>query len=285
MVEPREFTFYSTSNEALGASNKNTDGSKYEVMFDPPITFPKSATNMRLSVQDAEVWWTVPNVITGVNDTMYIDGPDTSDVLQSFVVVLDQGLYDLGGMNAAILRDLETQDAKVSPDPIISMVGDTSTQKVVITLNYATSEVDFTQADTPRDILGFNSQIVGPDAGAPVHEVAPNIAQFNQINYFLLHSDIVQGGLRVNSSIEQIIARILIDVQPGTQILYEPQHAPTTDVGHLAGKEVDIATFWLTDDQNRLINTADQDFSVRIKISYDIPLINTLPNRRAHHNL
>ena len=69
-------------------------------------------------------------------------------------------------------RDLENKDAKIDPNPLITMTPDDATQKVQIRFNYSNVSVDFTQADTFRDILGFDSLVYGPYAGAPVNILA-----------------------------------------------------------------------------------------------------------------
>ena len=52
--------------------------------------------------------------------------------------------------------------------------------------NYNGVSVNFTYADTPREILGFNSAVYGPYSISPFTTIAPNIAAFNQVNYFAI---------------------------------------------------------------------------------------------------
>jgi hypothetical protein len=86
---------------------------------------------------------------------MYISGPNTADVLTTFSITIPQGLYDLSGLNQAVLRELENIGAKIDPDPLINMTPDDATQKVAIRFNYNTVSIDFTQVDTPRDNFRF----------------------------------------------------------------------------------------------------------------------------------
>ena len=90
---------------------------------------------------------------------MYITAPRASDsALTAYTVTIPQGLYDLTTLQSAVQRDLSNQGATISPDPVITFAADISTSKVDLIFNYDSMEVDFTQTDTPRLILGFDSQ-------------------------------------------------------------------------------------------------------------------------------
>ena len=273
MIVPEEINLVVTSSANAGASNRSPDGSYFEVYLNEAIEVPKEAMACTLSVQAATVWWTVPNIITGVNDKLYITGPNVSDVGTNFVITLPKGLYDLNGMNQAILRELENADAKISPAPLIVLTADESTSKVEIRFNYTTVSLDFTQLQTFREILGFNSTVVGPFPGAPQTVVAPNVAAFNQLNYFLIHSDLTNRGIRVNDKFTQTIAQVAIDVPPGSQITYQPLNLPTISVNSLIGAKKTVLKFWLTDENNNRVDTNGENWSAQIVIKYLRPFV------------
>jgi hypothetical protein len=270
---PEEVSFIISSNPDNGASNVSSDGHYFEVNLEDALQIPKSAMNVNLSVQESTVWWTIPNIVTGQNDKFYITGPNKSDVSTNFVITIPQGLYDLTGLNQAIQRELETANAKISPDPLVSLTGDESTQKVEIRFNYTATSVDFTQLQTFREIIGFNSAVIGPFATVPTTVLAPNVAQFNTINYFLLHSDLVGRGIRFNKEYNQTIAQILIDTSPGTQIVSKPFNPSKINCQELAGALRKKLRFWLTDDKNRPVNTNQEYYSARIVIDYLVPKV------------
>lgn len=261
-----ELSLIFSSDPANGARNVSTDGSSFEVQFEDGLQIPRDAVNCTLSVESATVWNSVPNIITGVNDKMYITGPDSSDVLQTFIITIPQGLYDLPSLNEAVLRELENQGAKTDPLPLISLSADDATQKVELKVNYTTVGVDFTQPDTPRDILGFISIFVYVTSVQTV--LAQNVAAFNQVNYFLLHSDITNKGLRFNNDYNQTIAQVLIDIRPGSQIVYKPFNPARIACPELIGTNRKNLRFWLTDDRNRLVNTNSEYYSLRLVIRY-----------------
>ena len=107
-----------------GGANTSPDGSVFYVDFDDSLKIPSTARNVTLSADNATIWWTIPNIITGTNDRMYVTGPDTLGVVQTFLVQIQQGLYDLAGLESAIHRSLENQNAKIDPEPLISLSPD-----------------------------------------------------------------------------------------------------------------------------------------------------------------
>ena len=268
---PEEISMIVSSDPTNGASNISPDGSYFEVQLQDGLSVPKDALNVNISVEEATVWWSVPNVITGENDKLYITGPDTLDVLQNFVLTIPQGLYDLTGINEAMARELEAAGAKIDPEPLITFSPDEATQRVQMRFNYGTVSIDFTQTDTPRVILGFDAQVYSPVPTNPI--LAPNVAAFNRINFFLIHSDMTNKGIRFNNNYNQTIGQVLIDVAPGSQIVSRPFNPAKINAPELAGTTRTNLRFWLTDDEDRRVNTNNEYWSARIVINYLRPFV------------
>ena len=188
-------------------------------------------------------------------------------------ITIPQGLYDLTGLNASIARELEL----IGSPAFITLNPDEATQKVEMRFNFAGVSVDFTQPNTFVDILGFNKQIYGPYA-VPTPILAPNVAAFNSVNYFLVHSDLTNKGIRFNNSYSQTIGQVLIDVPPGSQITSQPRNPAKINAPELAGATRTTLRFWLTDDANRRVNTNNEYWSARIVIHYLRPFIIGAPN-------
>jgi hypothetical protein len=268
---PEEISMIVSSDPINGATNISSDGSYFEVQLQDGLSIPKDALNVNISVEEATIWWSVPNVITGENDKMYITGPDTADVITNYVITLPQGLYDLSGINSAIARELEIAGAKIDPDPLITLSPDEATQRVQIRFNYATVSIDFQPNDTFRTILGFNSAIYTPVPNNPV--LAPNVAAFNRVNYFLIHSDLTNKGIRFNNNYNQTIGQVLIDVAPGSQIVSRPFNPARINAQELAGSSRTNLRFWITDDEDRRVNTNNEYWSARVVIHYLRPFV------------
>lgn len=268
---PEEISMIVSSDPNNGATNISSDGSYFEVQLQDGLKVPKDALNVNIAVEEATIWWSVPNIITGENDKVYITGPDTLDVVQNYVLTIPQGLYDLAGINEAIARELESAGAKIDPEPLINLSPDEATQKVQLRFNYATVSIDFTPNDTPRVILGFDSAVYTPVPDNPL--LAPNVAAFNQVNYFLIHSDLTNKGIRFNNNYNQTIGQVLIDVAPGSQIVSKPFNPARINAPELAGATRTNLRFWLTDDEDRRVNTNNEYWSARIVIHWLQPYV------------
>jgi hypothetical protein len=276
---PEEISLIVSSDPDAGAINRSQDGSQFEIQLDGEgIQIPKDAINVNVSVEESTVWWVVPNIITGQNDKMYIFGDNDVGGTQLFIITIPQGLYDLSGLNQAILAELEAAGARTldgggNPLSLINLAADDATQKVRLRFNYTNVYVDFQPNDTPREILGFDAEQYGPYLGAPLSILAPNTAAFNQVNYFLIHSDLVNKGIRFNNTYNQTIAQVLINVAPGSQIVSTPFNPARCNGQELAGSKRTNLRFWLTDDKQRPVNTNGEYFTARIVIHYQKPMI------------
>ena len=245
MTVSHEIPMVVSSATTNGAVNKSADGSQFEINLEDDLKIPDNAKNVSVAVEEAEIWWTIPNIITGTNDKFYVNGRDTADVVQNYTVTIPQGLYTHSELNSTILADLESQGAKQSPNPIIQILAHTASNKIQIRLEYNDSQVDFTQAQTPRDILGYNSQLL-TTASAPENILAPNVAAFNTVNYFLIHTDLLSQGMRFNNVYNQTVAKVPITVQPGSQIVFQPVNPPRIHEPFLKGVSRNRIKFWLT---------------------------------------
>ena len=276
MLVPEELNFIVTSDPTQGAKNVSKNGSRFTVRLEEAIEIPKNAMNVSLSVPEATVWWTVPNIITGENDRLYVTGPTQANpaAIQSSVLTIPLGLYDASGLNETVQNLLEnagyqtTDGVPAISKPIFTFTTDEATSKIIIRFEYPTVSIDFTPIDTPRDILGFNALVYGPYVTAPQNITAPNVAGFNTVNYFLLHSDLVEQGIRFNNSYNQTMAQVLIDVAPGSQIVSKPFNPAKSDCSRLAGSRIDTFSVWLTDDAQREVNTNNEYFTARISIRW-----------------
>ena len=271
MLQETEISLILNSDPASGSTRQSADGSQFEVDLLSSMRLPKEGLNCTISLEQASVWWVMPNIVSGVNDKMYITGPNVAGTTTAFTITIPQGLYDLASLDNTIQALLQNADAKISPFPIVSLSGDDATQKAVFLMNYTDVEIDFTQTDTPQGILGYDSRVVGPFTGAPQHEFADNIASFNQISNFLIHTDLADEGLMLNNSYSQVIGQVLIDVNPGSQVNYQPTHAPKCSASRLLGSSRDSIRVWITDQSNNAINMNSENFSIRLTLRYQTP--------------
>lgn len=238
------------------------DGSTFQVNLDYTLMIPEHAKQCWITVPTATIWWTVFN-ITADNNILRVDD-GLGGGLQALTI--SPGLYDLNKLSSEIGRQLAGAPTPINQNAFV-LVPNQASQKVVIQANQAGLTIDFTGANTFRDILGFGAVVIGPTAGVEFFQ-APNVAQFNQLDYFLIHCDLVSRGIRVNDSYNQTIARVRIDVPPGDQIHYEPQYIKFLEANHLISQEVSNIRLWLTDEAQNLINTQGESWSVEVIVNY-----------------
>ena len=263
--QPNSFTFDVNS---IDPPIKSVNGGSFELNFQPKLTLPpKKIRNPTLEVDSALVWWNTSNVEEKVNDKIYITGPDATNdhTVSLYEITIPSGLYDVAQLQEAIERQLENKGARSDPEPLITLSPDEATNRVELQLNYSTVIVDFTPLDTFRDMLGMNSQIIGPSAIIPFTKLADEVARFNTTEYFLIHSSLVQDGIAVNNVYSQVIARVNIDVEVGTQIVFDPRRPRQIP---LDGLDASRVRFWLTDQSNREINTNTEDWTVGITVRW-----------------
>jgi len=272
-----EVTILVNSNPETGNNNVTEDGSFFSIRLeDDGLRIPRDARNCTIQVENASIWYTTPNIIQGKNSKFYISGPDFNDVLQNFVVDIPQGLYSSDNLIQTIEQELLRLGAKVEANgkslPLLDFIPDLPTGKIKLKINYPNVTIDFTQPDTFRDILGFNSQIIGDFIGqiVPVFVTADFPARFNQIDYYLINSTLTNEGLRINNRYTNTLARVLIDVEPGAQIVYSPNHPSTIRADHLIGTHLNTFDMILTDDRNERVSTQGEYWSALIKISWFI---------------
>lgn len=266
-----EIPLLCSSDPASGAINKTADGSQYEINTDEPIIIPREAINCEIYATSASVWNVIPNIITGVNDQFYI----TIGLIDpQWIVTIPQGLYDLGTLEQAIERGLENQGASVGT---FSFLPDDPTQKVVIRINAVDITIDFTFNDTPRDLLGFDSQTLpnAPPSTGIESFVADNEAAFNNIDFFLIHTDLCSEGIRVGGTFNQSVVKVDIgDTPPGSLITNQYFVPVVCECQYLIGAQRKNWKIWLTDQTNQRVNTQNENFTVQLILRYRLPDIN-----------
>lgn len=265
-MDHRTLTIIADSAEAAGASNVTADGSHFEIALEEPIEVPAEATHCTAEVQEATVWWTTPNLSAALGNNMFhiVHAAATHDL------IIPDGLYSVETLSSALEREVVEATGVAG---LFTLEGDGPTQKVNIGFSIAGLRMDFNPGDTPRLLLGFDSRFV-PAAGittGEAHELGDSPAAFNMVDYFLIHSDIVNKGMRNDGTYWRTIAKVDIDVHPGSQIIHRPFNPVVMDAKRLIGASVDVIRFWLTDQLNMPTDTNNEDWSVTVVVRYTIP--------------
>ena len=251
-----------SSNPALGAINISPDGSEFTVAMDNPIDVPHGVVDCTIDVLAASIWNVSPNISASFGNNMFY----FSQAGTPYVVTIADGLYSLPQLNNYLSRFFVNNGLQKNQ---IVFSGDDSTQKSIITFNFVGTQIDFTQPNTIRSILGFNSQLLpagGPSTIQGENYVSDTIATFNRINFFYVKSNLVNSGLPLNGTPGNIIAQIPITATPGSQINYSPQNVISINARTLSGNSFQSIRMSLLDDQLRPVNTLGEFWSITLHV-------------------
>lgn len=271
----KEYAYFFSSDVENGAQNVSADGSSFSIQLDRPIDLPK-CLDATLEVTTASIWNVSPNISALIgNNKLYVHTdyvvptpPQATAAPTDFVITIPDGSYGVTDLDQLISREV----VKVGyPSNLIQISADDATQKVIITFNYASTWLDFTYADSVRDVLGFNARLVPltPQA-ADYSEPADETAAFNRVSSYLLKTDLISNGIAVNNISESIIAEVLITARPGSLINYTPYLPPKADAMELSRHSKNQFSFRLTDQLGRPVELLGESYSFTIVIRYTI---------------
>lgn len=244
------------------------------LQLNPALTIPRNAKNVEVSVQAATIWWSIPNVVVGKNK-ITVSGPYANS---PYVLTIPTGLYSLAQLSTAIAQQMTNAGAPATIGgddfgPIIELLADNATQKVIIRTNYVGTTVDMTMLDSIAPIIGFEFVTVGPSTIAGEGFFAPNTAALAPLQFFQIRSSLVNDGIRTNNSFDSIIAIVLIEgTSPGSQLVFSPRNPQHTAAPHLKGARLTRIKVELTDELGNRVFVPNEIFSALIKISYHLPI-------------
>lgn len=268
MAQNKTIPLFVSADPTLGALNLTSGNDRFSVQFKRTIIIPDTAQNLTLECNQANIWWTVLNVELGVNDAFRVN---QEVPLVTHDVTLAPGLYDISGLNSAINSLLINEGIASGA---ITLTGDNSTQKVLVSFTIAGLQVEWV-AGGFFDLVGFNSgQLVPAGIGSfttgAFSELAPNIANFSDISSFLVHTSLLQSGIPLGDTESQTLANPQITVPPGSLINFNPFNPIQLNVNHLRGQTINEASFWITDQLNRVIDFNGEFFTLLIVLRYSL---------------
>jgi hypothetical protein len=240
-----QFSHYITTSSGSVDDNVtvSNDGSRVTISLEQPLEFSSGSISTTVEVEQASIWNTSPNisVALGNNKFYYL----INSVAQPVVTVPD-GLYSISTLNAELVRQITNVPNSATT---VTLSGNNSTQKSILTLDI-TVQIDFTQPNSLREVLGFNSAIVpaAPAAFAGVTVEGDNVAAFNNTNSFTLLSDIVSNGIPLNNSGRNLIANIPITSSVGSIVNYTPFNPTLVSANELRGKSIQQFYIQIADD-------------------------------------
>jgi hypothetical protein len=240
------------------------NGSSFSTTLYNPIAIPHSSKGCMVGVSSARVWNSTPNIIEGVNDTLYISSAPAPGAV---ALVFPQGLYSVEALSNTLADLLEVAGHQRD---LFEFLPSSATQQITIRYNYDAVQVNFTASDTFRELLGFDSRFSpsgGVSASAPEYDEGDNIAAFNTINAFLISApELVNDGIPLNQISNSVVVQVPITSSPNTLINYNPENINWIQSDHLIGGTVNFLTFTLFNENlENIIAVENWSFTVSIK--------------------
>ena len=271
----RQFDFLVSSNPELGAINRSADGSRFSIQLENSgFGIPSNAQNVTVSVMGGELWYNTRNIDSTNNAFSFTIGSGADST--TYVAYITPGLYSADTIWAGILRAIKRDTT--APSVPFTIVGDEAVGKMVVKVNDGTSvivSIDFTSPNSIGTVLGFTAVVypnatINPEFPATVgpYIIGTEEPKFNSFNYYLVQSDIVGNGIRIGSSFNTIIAKIMVSANPNRQLLYEPTNPTLVNASNLAGDGRRMYSFSLLDDSLKPVDTRGEYYSMQLRVSY-----------------
>ena len=264
----KEINIFFSSSELSGATDVSSDGSRFSVLLDNPIKIPKNAVDCRMAVVQASIWNVSPNIAHDYNNNLFTFTTSSSANAGTHTITISDGLYSMTDLNSYISIALSNLNL---PSNLFVISGVSSTGQSTISYLLSGDSVNFTVPNTIRTILGFDSNVYTSTlAGQTIY--SQDVAKFNRNNSYLIISDIISGGIPINSLSPNVIASVPISVAPGSQINYVPYNPSEIDAMSLINLSKSNINFSLVNQNLQATSTQNETYSLLIRIKYTIKI-------------
>jgi hypothetical protein len=271
ILVPKEYSILFSSSTANGAFNKSSSGASFYSDFkDHPINIPKEAVGAAIALEQASIWNQVANIVTGVNDQI-----DLIVNANPYLVTIPQGNYSVEDINTYINSYVYSQNPAY--DNAFSITADYPTDLVRVTNKTNPSvQTEWKTQTNARTIafgvtVGYTTDRVLTGTGVSV--VGDQKAEINVIDNFVIHNDLMDDGILLNGSYNNIVGIVPINVAPSSLINYEPHNPLKLSSGNL--KSVSGRTkvhSWVTNEVGQDIQLSD-DWSYILRVSWYEPKV------------
>ena len=269
--------FQISSDPALGALSKSVDGSSFSInLNENGLGIPRRAQSVTLEVLGAEMWYNTSNITTRNNQIGITSGGITRNVS------IEPGLYSIdtlqGGFERAIKATLDT----VLINSLFYLVNNVSTCYITFVGNQALNKVeinitttvsntinlDFTINNSMAGLLGFDNTFYQITPNTTITLIGLNTPVFNSFNYYLIQSNMVSNGIRINATYQNIIAKIKVTCSPNQQNIYDPVNPVVNLTPELAGDVRKQFRFTLLDSNLNFVDTKGELWSATLRLTY-----------------
>lgn len=259
--------FIADSSSSAGAVSVSSDGSSFTVELEEALLIDGRSKNVTLSVISSTQWNNIDNISAALSNNMFrITGPrESDDALTQYDITIEDGLYEAKDLENTIIDDLAAAGAKVTGGPLVNFIVNYSTQKIEFLLNHPSTTMDFTIPNSIKDVIGANATTYSQT----VQTSFENEAQFNNVEYLLIHSDLVGRGVNIGGKYSQTIMKVPISADSlNVQFTHSPDHLIKVDANGLIGTRRSKYRVWITN-QNNVAVTMSESWSIEMTISWE----------------
>lgn len=253
----RNEPLFVTSNPISGSRNLSDLGHSFDIFLNPSLDIPHRYQPY-LRLLKANIWWTIPNI----NQTLYNNNRIvfSNDGVNNLILNLETGLYDVAALQTAISDFMANNGFDRN---VILVNGIEATGKIGLTINNNTLRVIW-NLSTIATFLGWTQ--ASPNSGpgiAGFTYISPDVADFNSLESILVHCSICSGGYSASRGNSDVIGVVTPNVKAGNLIIYEPINPYKVK---LNSRHISSITFFLTDQNNNVIDTGGEYFSLNLEI-------------------
>ena len=201
--------------------------------------------NYVVGVTSFNTYNSIFNVNSKNNKIIYFDTVEWKEI------VLPYGAYEIDQINDEVSRQLSFEES-----PII-IEANTATLHSIIHLDDG-YKIDFTNSNTIRDILGFESKILSNKFNYSKKKV--NIIDIHRIH---LCCDCIVGSLK-NGLPSNVLFTIILNEVPGAKIVREPN---LILYKHIYKDKIDSIEFWFEDNNGNRVEMHGElvEFTLHMK--------------------
>ena len=275
------FAYTFSSDEKHGAVDTfNEEGGRFAAdLSHRPIEVPQNARHVRIFVDYVNIPHVDYNISAAkLNNTLEIVGTSLLGVpAQTYNLIIPDGIYEVFELSETIRILMFAAGAK----EFIKLTPNRSNGKTRVHYLFNDVIINFVNS-TIRTILGFTAVNQGPFPNVPHVLEGSSKALFRVHTEYIVHSDIVASGLRLNQVYHKGLLNIPIQVLPGDNVVHEASNSAPLVADFLKGRSISTLSFWVTNqDGNTMPDFNGECWKLRLQLIYWLPVDHFSPGHTS----
>ena len=247
-----EFRSITASSDFRSFNSDTTD--HFHIQLSQPLVFEKPHI---LACQKVNTWFSFYNVSAerGNNIFKYGNGVGTT------TFTIEDGNYTFADLILYIENEILENGDDIS-NLVFSINTNTGKVELSLTANYS---VDFTVANAPTRIFGFDADVYSDDGylGTTTFEGQNNADITDGVTCLVLHCNLVNGSSTLGRDTSDVIAVFIPKGQPSSSIEYEPHNLTWQTITDNNFTNIELR---LTDQNGNRVNLQGEELMAHLVI-------------------